>query len=372
MLLYVFIGFLAVLGGVLYSPLNELWEVTGVNKPLPAQAIPTGCTLLKELQACEDIHIHHSTATAFLTCGEPQRRLQWYPPIQKLDKAGAKKDYFVKYDLTTDTYQTLKVLNFPSTELSLHGIGMRENPENPKELILAAVNHRTSGSVIEIFMHSIGSDELVHVETVVHELIHSPNDIVVLSKNEFYVTNDSPPGLPQWAKVVNVLAPPYTSIVHRSSSGEVRTVATLRGANGMTANHDASLLYVSSCGIGHLNVYERSSNTGALELTNVIKTGHIIDNPSVDYNTGELYVTGPTNGLLNLKSFSTLGVQVPFQVSKIINNTDSDSFYGIRYKSHPFISGIAPGMATVSVVDSKLGKALIGGFNMQGTFVCKI
>ncbi|ORX93007.1 calcium-dependent phosphotriesterase [Basidiobolus meristosporus CBS 931.73] len=372
MLLYIFVGLLAVLGGVLYAPLIEVWEVSGLNKPFPTHEIPSNCVILKELQACEDIHIHHSTATAFLTCGSPQRRTQWYPPIQKMDKAGAGVDQFVKYDLATDTYQALKVVNYPHTELVLHGIGMHENPENPKELIIAAVNHRTSGSVIEIFTHPVGSDKLVHVETVVHELIHSPNDIVVLSKKEFYVTNDFPAMIPKWARAIEMLAPPYTSVIHRSESGEIRNVAMLRGANGIAVNHDASLIYVNSYGTGRLNVYQRSANSGNLVLMDVVKVGFGIDNPTVDYTTGEIYDTGTTNGLAAVKSYSTVGYQVPFQVSKIVNNTDSDLFYGVRFKSNPFLTGIAPGMATVAAVDSKLGKALVGGFNMQGTLLCKI
>lgn len=49
---------------------------------------------------------------------------------------------------------------------------------------------RKCGSVVEVFHHTIGSDVAVHIRTVQHPLINTPNDLVALSPTSFLITND--------------------------------------------------------------------------------------------------------------------------------------------------------------------------------------
>jgi hypothetical protein len=78
----------------------------------------------------------------------------------------------------------------PEEDFASHGLGIFEDPENEKKLYLFFVNHRRSGSCFEIFEHTLDTNELIHLETIQHELIYTPNDVVPVSKHEFYFTND--------------------------------------------------------------------------------------------------------------------------------------------------------------------------------------
>jgi hypothetical protein len=61
----------------------------------------------------------------------------------------------------------------------------------PGHVLIYAINHRRTGSMIERFHHAIGSDKLVYERSFDchNEFCYTPNDIAVISKDEFYVTN---------------------------------------------------------------------------------------------------------------------------------------------------------------------------------------
>ena len=89
-----------------------------------------------------------------------------------------------------DKITPLELKNFPPEEdFLLHGLGIYEDKNEPNKLYLFFVNHKRSGSVIEIFEHTLNTKVLNHLNTVKHDLIHHPNDVAPVSKNEFYVTN---------------------------------------------------------------------------------------------------------------------------------------------------------------------------------------
>jgi hypothetical protein len=70
-------------------------------------------------------------------------------------------------------------------------LGIYEDEKNePNKLYMFFINHRRSGSVIEIFEHTLNTKVITHLNTVKHDLIRTPNGVAPVSKNEFYVTND--------------------------------------------------------------------------------------------------------------------------------------------------------------------------------------
>lgn len=74
------------------------------------------------------------------------------------------------------------------TDRVFHGLGIHER--SPTELTIFAVNHRRGGSVIEVLEYTIGDKVVQYKETIRHELIHTPNDILATGPRSFYVSND--------------------------------------------------------------------------------------------------------------------------------------------------------------------------------------
>ena len=74
-----------------------------------------------------------------------------------------------------------------------HGISVYEDPDG--KIFLAVVNHHSGGLFnsseghsIELFRYEV--DSLFHIRSVSGPLMISPNDIVLINKDQFYVTND--------------------------------------------------------------------------------------------------------------------------------------------------------------------------------------
>jgi len=96
-----------------------------------------------------------------------------------------------KKNIYNDKLIPLVLKNFPPEEdFASHGLGIYEDPENQNKLYMFFINHKRSGSCFEIFEHTLYTNELIHLETIQHELINTPNDIIPVSKHEFYFTND--------------------------------------------------------------------------------------------------------------------------------------------------------------------------------------
>ena len=62
---------------------------------------------------------------------------------------------------------------------------------SPGNILIYAINHRRTGSMIERFHHTIGSSSLVYQRSFDcnNDIIFTPNDVAVVGKDEFFVTN---------------------------------------------------------------------------------------------------------------------------------------------------------------------------------------
>jgi len=65
---------------------------------------------------------------------------------------------------------------------------------SPGNILIYAINHRRTGSTIERFHHTIGSNSLIWERTfdANTDILFCPNDVAVVGKDEFYVTNVPP------------------------------------------------------------------------------------------------------------------------------------------------------------------------------------
>jgi hypothetical protein len=123
--------------------------------------------------------------------------------------------------LKTSEHRKLRLENLPDRLLQngihTHGLDLFIHPEpsdsdletqsaeteskqsQPRHASLYLINHRfpdddqssgTADSVIEVFDTTIGSDQATHRRTIQHDLIVTPNNLVALNQDSFYVTND--------------------------------------------------------------------------------------------------------------------------------------------------------------------------------------
>ncbi|CAG8459005.1 4454_t:CDS:2 [Ambispora gerdemannii] len=359
-----------------YNDIKYYLELIGYFRDDAAPYDGSGnCRIILGPEACEDIVIHHPSGYAFMACGfATARSTQYWPPLAVYTNMSFEpRDVAWAYNINTNKASVLKIKNLPeNTDLSFHGLGIYGDSTNHTKVSLFFVNHRRTGSVIEIFEHTIGTEELLHLETVKHELIHTPNDVVPVSANEFFVTNDHRHKQKGISRHFEAFAQrPWSNVVFHSSASNITRIAAdgIATANGISASWDKSLIYVSSAARGEVIVYERRQDNRLIESER-IRLGYPLDNISIDELTGEIYIAGFPKVLRNFVYFedpSGKSPKPPSIVLKISNNTDPDQYFGKKYKVTNVLEadGELFHSITIPAVDHERNTLLLGSIFIE-------
>ncbi|RIA93872.1 hypothetical protein C1645_761483 [Glomus cerebriforme] len=362
-----------------YDWFGEWITLLGFRRPDIGPYQGGKCRLIEGVETCEDIVIHHRTGFAFMACGNKTIRSQvFYPPVSLFTETTQQiRDTPYIYDINNDELIPLELKNFPPEEdFLLCGLGIYEDENEPNKLYLFFVNHKKSGSVIEIFEHILNTNELIHLSTIKHDLIVTPNDVVPVSKNEFYVTNDHFTEF--WRPFDDFTRRPWGNVVYHSSLTNTTEITAdgLSYPNGITSNWDNSKIYVGTSTGGELLIYDRKPNN-KLHLSERIFVELSVDNISVDEQTGEIYCAATQKPLAALKYISDRTGTVPSHpaaIIKVSNNTAENKFYGIKY-SHQIIyednGSILPAVS-VAAVDRQRNVILLGTFREKGIARCEL
>ncbi|KAF9343293.1 Serum paraoxonase/arylesterase 2 [Mortierella sp. AD094] len=346
----------------------------GDVQPLNTQ----GCEPVKGLETCEDIHIHHDSGLAFTTCGHAESRKSWYPAMGKVNTSAqnAFKDIFVVYDIKSGKYEVLDLVGLPAdTDRVFHGLDIYER--SPTELTIFAVNHRRSGSVIEVLEYTIGDKAVQYKETIKHDLITTPNDIVALGPRSFYVSNDHHHATGIMRLIEENLRRPWSNVIFYSPENTFVAFDHVISANGLAASKDRSLIFLSACHGGAIHVLKPREDF-TLEQQDHIKLDFYNDNPSYEPETGDVFVTGHVQPLKMVHDLNTPGKPVtgPSKVVKLHKNPLAEtSAAAPRYLVSTVLvdDGQLISTGTVAAVDRKRGVMLVGtAFSEKGFVRCPI
>ncbi|KAI1363142.1 serum paraoxonase/arylesterase family protein [Xylaria arbuscula] len=203
--LYFIVTLLSALGAWLYPPVRHLTTILGF-RPFESLTNVYGVEtqFIPDTAACEDLEYHASSGMLYTACvGELERARTWMPGAGVLERPDRPPfGALVVIDPTTLKSQKLTLENFEGP-FSTHGIGLYTPPSKPDVIYVFAINHlpnprwtpgseteEKAASQIELFVHTVGSNTARHLRTLVHPLIRTPNDLLVISENEFLATND--------------------------------------------------------------------------------------------------------------------------------------------------------------------------------------
>lgn len=157
-------------------------------------------------------------------------------------------------------------------------------------------------SRLEIFYHKIGTSEAIHIRSIWHPLIRTPNDVLFKSLNEIYVTNDhyhrdGPKRLIEdvaWGSVGQETDLIHLKIVDPLSevpgkgdiddaAGVIGTVANrgLQSNNGLGYGRTRSEIMICRTSIGQLLLAEEDkTESPKLKINETIQLPCTLDNPS--------------------------------------------------------------------------------------------
>lgn len=160
---------------------------------------------------------------------------------------------------------------------------------------LYVVNHAQSGPTIEIFEVSKEVTGITHLQTIQHELIHTPNSISPISDHEILITNDHEYEIRDkkiQATLETYLSYPGGSVVYLNlKTNETRVVADgIPFANGIVMLNETHVA-VASTTTPSFSIYSINATTHDLELTLKVSVPFWIDNLKLD-SSGTLLMAG--------------------------------------------------------------------------------
>ncbi|KAK4698276.1 arylesterase / paraoxonase, partial [Phenoliferia sp. Uapishka_3] len=325
-------------------------ELLGLSRT-PVNLNNGHCQVIPGLEACEDAWIHEASGLAYLPCSNRESRLNWVPAMLHLN-ASALPTYSTDavhiYDFATNSHRKLSITNLPAASqgIYVHAIDVWVDSVDSKKLTVFLNSHRPplereksaevgASSVIEIFETTLGSDTMNWVQTVEHELIRTPNNLVVTGPRSFYVSNDHRRKV-HWARAVEFLHAEKSDIVYCDASGAQATCIVAADGliypNGI-AKGPNSLLYSASSLVGNIRVWEAQEDH-TLNLVEEVHLPRPTDNIHVSPN-GEVYAACFSR-VLDLVASSTrdgqeMGVVSPTEVWRMSNHSGVEEDRGSKF-----------------------------------------
>ena len=173
-----------------------------------------------------------------------------------------------------------------------HGISVYE--DHSVGTILAVVNHPSSklfdsigGHSIEIFHYD--SDSLTHLRSVKDPLLVSPNDIVLINKDQFFVTNDHGSSSKLGQTLEKYLQLENSNVLFYNGMNFSVAATDLGFANGINISNDGTILYVAETIGKQLSIFEINKITNNINKKTSIDFNSGIDNIEIDHE-GKLWI----------------------------------------------------------------------------------
>jgi arylesterase/paraoxonase len=186
----------------------------------------------------------------------------------------------------------VKKLSGTPADFHPHGLSLYRDARGHETLMV--INHpKGSASAVEIFDVTDGADgpALTYRAHVTGSLLFSPNDVVAVSSDAFYATNDHGSRTSFGGQLENWLLLPRASVVYYDGNLFRPGADGLRFANGINVSADGKFIYVAESTGRRIDTFERNPFSGQLILKNTLDIPSGLDNIDVDAH-GNLWVAG--------------------------------------------------------------------------------
>ena len=199
-------------------------------------------------------------------------------------------------DLQSDDFTPIHLTHDFDGPLAPHGISMFKKDSL---YTIAAVNHTQEAEFIEFF--EFDGKKLQHKKSLSHELIHSPNDVILIDENRFYVTNDHKykKGLGRFSEDYLGLA--ISNVIYFDGKDFSEVASGIAYANGIAIDPKRKLCFVASPRNFLVKVYAINPD-GLLTFIEDIDCNTGVDNIDID-KKGKLWI-GCHPNLLQFSSYA--------------------------------------------------------------------
>jgi arylesterase/paraoxonase len=257
--------------GFVLKKFYDTGELGGIKPHFRGQ-----CDPVEGVFSSEDITIDRETGTAYVSSTDRRAHMRGQPGRQ-----GA----VMAYDLTRGKPKPVKMTARFEQELHPHGLGLYHGKGGKTSIFV--VNHRSYGHFVEIF--DIKEGAFTHRASVEGELMMSPNDVIPVGPDRFYVTNDhgSKSGIARFLE--EALPLKKASVLYYDGKGFATVAGGLAYANGINVSNDGKTLYVAETVGRSIHTYGINRDTGALTPRRVFEMKTGVDNIEID-DKGTLWI----------------------------------------------------------------------------------
>lgn len=286
-------GILILLGvgvaGLVAYMLSNLIPASGMLVELEPKLVEQ-CARVDIAPGAEDVTIDTDLNAAFISAAD---RRAWFNEVRaasgELPPAAPTNGIYMM-DLEPP-HEVWRVSPEEAEGFLPHGISLWRGEDGEKRLFV--VNHPPSGAeIIEIF--DVGENgALTHVDSIMFDEMHSPNDVVAVGPRQFYATNDRGYEEGLMSVIEAYMALPFSDVVFYD--GEEGQVAAdgLVYANGVNQSADGKTIYVAEFLKRRISVFDRNPETNELTLAKRLKVNTGPDNIEVSRD-GALWTGGHT------------------------------------------------------------------------------
>lgn len=250
--------------------LNLLWSAGQFKTIVPHFA--GTCKQVYGIVGAEDITIHPKTGIAYISVCD--RR------AVNAGKPGNGAIY--AYNLNSDNPVLFNLTPNADKDFQPHGISLYVDGHGTD--FLFAINHAGGTHTIEVY--ELVGVLLYHTRTISDPMLVSPNDLVAVGPDRFYVSNDHhyPSGI---ARVMeDYLKLRKSNVVYYDGARFSEAADRIGFANGINVSKDGKTLYVCAVTERSLHIYDRDPSSGRLNLRETLALNTGPDNIDIDASGG--------------------------------------------------------------------------------------
>jgi len=305
----VFIIIIAVLGILALYILNTLYSA-GVFKTLKPHLEGTIKTIYTTMPGTEDLDIDYQKGLLFVSSTDRWEQLKGKPVEGGI--------YLLQLD------SGIAPRKLPTTYKGVfrpHGISFFSKEGGD---YLFVVNHRSDDdSYVELFQFK--NDTLFYKKSFSDRLLFSPNDVVGVDSNQFYVTNDHGTKKGKGRMAEDYLRLPWSYLLYYNGAQFTKAYEGLTYGNGVNVSNDGSKLYVTHTTGRELLTFSRNKQTGELKLLDKLNLESGLDNIHVD-DEGNLWIASHPKMLKFIGHAKDSINKSPSQVFKLTPATNGTDY----------------------------------------------
>ncbi|WP_169570074.1 SMP-30/gluconolactonase/LRE family protein [Sneathiella limimaris] len=225
------------------------------------------CVAVEGVPGVEDIVVHPSGNYAFMSSQDRQN--------------GHRGNIFL-YDLEKSNQEPINLTNSLEGAFSPLGISFYRDPDGTEKLFVIDRASKFPAddkrSKVRIFLWT---DSLL-VEQSFQEIEGSPNNILAVGTNQYYLTNDYRYGDSLFSDLQSVLALPISTVSYFDGSTFREVASGLEFANGIAASENGKTVFVAETLGRRISVFDRNPATGQLTLKEEVDLPTAPDNLTRD------------------------------------------------------------------------------------------